>query len=73
MNVYSGSDHGSPCASQASSMGEDTDTSPVVDEQVPFSKEERPLQSHLGASETLLQSPEKSLPLRVPDAVGKPS
>ncbi|XP_062046441.1 tumor necrosis factor receptor superfamily member 1B [Lepus europaeus] len=73
VNVYSGSDHGSPCASQASSMGEDTDTSPVVDEQVPFSKEECPLQSHLGASETLLQSPEKSLPLRMPDAVGKPS
>ncbi|XP_017193077.2 tumor necrosis factor receptor superfamily member 1B [Oryctolagus cuniculus] len=73
VNVYSGSDHGSPCASQASSTGEDTDTSPTVDEQVPFSQEERPLQSHLGASETLLQSPEKSLPLRVPDAGRKPS
>ncbi|EQB79034.1 tumor necrosis factor receptor superfamily member 1B precursor [Camelus ferus] len=77
VNVCSSSDHGFQCPSQASSTTGDTDTSPSgspKDEQVPFSKEECPLQSQLGVPETLLQSPEeKPLPLGVPDAGMKSS
>uniref|UniRef100_A0A8D1LW50 TNFR-Cys domain-containing protein n=1 Tax=Sus scrofa TaxID=9823 RepID=A0A8D1LW50_PIG len=76
VNVCSSSDHSSQCPSQASST-RDTDASPSSspkDEQVPFSKEERPFQPQPGAPETLLQSPEeKPLPLGVPDAGMKPS
>ncbi|XP_045863714.1 tumor necrosis factor receptor superfamily member 1B isoform X1 [Meles meles] len=77
VNVCSGSDHASQCASQASYTTGDVGASPSVspdDEQVPFSKEECPFQSQLGAPETLLVSPEdKPLPLGVPDAGMKPS
>lgn len=55
---------------------QDPDTSPsgsTKDEQVPFSKEERPFQSRLETPETLQQSSEKPLPLGVPDAGMKPS
>ncbi|KAF0880666.1 TNR1B factor, partial [Crocuta crocuta] len=77
VNVCSGSDHGSQCASQASYPTGDVDASPSGspnDEQVPFSKEECPFQSQPGAPETLLENPEeKPLPLGVPDAGMKPS
>ncbi|XP_029805847.1 tumor necrosis factor receptor superfamily member 1B isoform X1 [Suricata suricatta] len=76
VNVCSGSDHGSQCASQASCTTGDTDASPSGssdDEQVPFSKEESSFQSQPGAPETLLENPEeKPLPLGVPDAGMKP-
>lgn len=56
---------------------EDTDGSPsglsMDDEQVPFSKEESPFESHPGPPETALQNPKKSLPLGVPDDGLKPS
>ncbi|XP_047582500.1 tumor necrosis factor receptor superfamily member 1B isoform X4 [Lutra lutra] len=77
VNVCSGSDHASQCASQASYTKGDVGASPSVspdDEQVPFSKEECPFQSQPEAPETLLASPEdKPLPLGVPDAGMKPS
>ncbi|XP_006866486.1 PREDICTED: tumor necrosis factor receptor superfamily member 1B [Chrysochloris asiatica] len=77
VNVCSSSDHGSQCPSQTSSMSGDMNASPSgspEDEEVPFSKEERPFQSQLGALETLQQSPEeKSLPLGVPDVGMKSS
>ncbi|XP_037684427.1 tumor necrosis factor receptor superfamily member 1B isoform X2 [Choloepus didactylus] len=77
VNVCSSSDHASQCPSQASSTVGDTDASPSgspKNEQVPFSKEERPFQSQPDAPETLLQShEEKPLPLGVPDAGMKPS
>ncbi|XP_023441544.1 tumor necrosis factor receptor superfamily member 1B isoform X2 [Dasypus novemcinctus] len=77
VNVCSSSDHGSQCPSQASSTAGDTDASPSgspKNEQVPFSKEERPFQSPLGTPETLPQSfVEKPLPLGVPDAGMRPS
>ncbi|XP_047407436.1 tumor necrosis factor receptor superfamily member 1B isoform X1 [Sciurus carolinensis] len=70
VNVCSSSDHGLQW-SQASSTAGDPDSSPsgsTRDEQVPFSKEERPFQSQLETPETLPQSSEKPLPLGVPDA-----
>ncbi|KAM4806365.1 tumor necrosis factor receptor superfamily member 1B [Urocitellus parryii] len=76
VNVCSSSDHGLQCSSQASATMGDPDTSPsssTKDEQVPFSREERPFQSRLETPETLLQSSEKPLPLGVPDAGMKPS
>ncbi|XP_061238661.1 tumor necrosis factor receptor superfamily member 1B isoform X2 [Bos javanicus] len=76
VNVCSGPDHSSQCPSQAGST-RDTDASTPnspKEEQVPFSKEERPFQSQPGAPETLLQGlEEKPLPLGVPDAGMKPS
>uniref|UniRef100_I3MS26 TNF receptor superfamily member 1B n=1 Tax=Ictidomys tridecemlineatus TaxID=43179 RepID=I3MS26_ICTTR len=75
VNVCSSSDHGLQCSSQASATMGDPDTSPsssTKDEQVPFSREERPFQSRLETPETLLQSSEKPLPLGVPDAGMKP-
>ncbi|XP_066126506.1 tumor necrosis factor receptor superfamily member 1B isoform X1 [Saccopteryx bilineata] len=77
VNVCSSSDHGSQCPSQACSMPGNMDSSSSgspEDEQVPFSKEERPFRSHTGAPETLQQGPEeKPLNLGVPDAGMKPS
>lgn len=77
VNVCSGSDHGSQCASQASYTTGDVDASPSGspdDDQVPFSKEECPFQSQSGAPETQLENPEdKPLPLGVPDAGMKSS
>ncbi|KAI4563083.1 hypothetical protein MJT46_010692 [Ovis ammon polii x Ovis aries] len=76
VNVCSSPDHSSQCPSQASST-RDTDASTPnspKEEQVPFSKEERPFQSQPGAPETLPQGlEEKPLPLGVPDAGMKPS
>ncbi|XP_077007370.1 tumor necrosis factor receptor superfamily member 1B isoform X2 [Tamandua tetradactyla] len=72
VNVCSSSEHGSQCPSQASPTVRNMDTSPSgspKNEQVPFSKEERPFRSPPCAPESLLQSPEeKPLPLGVPDA-----
>uniref|UniRef100_A0A8C9UJR6 TNF receptor superfamily member 1B n=1 Tax=Spermophilus dauricus TaxID=99837 RepID=A0A8C9UJR6_SPEDA len=76
VNVCSSSDYGLQCSSQASATMGDPDTSPsssTKDEQVPFSREERPFQSRLETPETLLHSSEKPLPLGVPDAGMKPS
>lgn len=77
VNVCSSSDHGSQCSSQASSTTGNAEPSPSgseKDQQVPFSKEERPFWSQPGAPETLLQSvEEKPLNLGVPDAGMKPS
>ncbi|XP_004705479.2 tumor necrosis factor receptor superfamily member 1B [Echinops telfairi] len=75
VNVCSSSDHGSQCPSQASSVAGDVDgpQGSPRDEQVPFSTEEQPFQSQLGAPETLPQSSEeKPLPLGVPDVGMKP-
>uniref|UniRef100_A0A8C5K6G2 Tumor necrosis factor receptor superfamily, member 1b n=1 Tax=Jaculus jaculus TaxID=51337 RepID=A0A8C5K6G2_JACJA len=77
VSVCSSSDHSSQCASQASATVGNAHTNPSgcpSDEQVPFSQEECPSQSHLEIPETLLQShEEKALPLGVPDAGMKPS
>lgn len=77
MNVCSSSGHGSQCSSQTNSTTGSPDSSPSgspKDEQVPFSKEECPFRSHLGAPETLQQSSEeKPLSFGVPDAGMKPS
>ena len=76
VNVCSSPDHSSQCPSQASST-RDTDASTPnspKEEQVPFSREERPFQSQPGAPETLPRGlEEKPLPLGVPDAGMKPS
>ncbi|XP_042551682.1 tumor necrosis factor receptor superfamily member 1B [Dipodomys spectabilis] len=78
VNVCGSSEHGSSCSSQANTTVEDPDANPVgcpvvaaaaaADEQVPFSKEERPFHSHTETPETLQSPEEKPLPLGVPDA-----